>query len=94
MVWGHIESMRELYGTTLFVTTHYMEEAEELCTRIAIMNRGKIVALDTPDSLMRQVGVEDATLEDAFAHFTGGSLEEGGTYGDVRRARRTAGRLR
>jgi len=94
IVWGHIEAMREKYGTTLFVTTHYMEEAEELCTRIAIMNRGKIVALDTPDALMRQVGVEGATLEDAFAHFTGSSLEEGGTYGDVRKARRTAGRLR
>jgi ABC-2 type transport system ATP-binding protein len=93
-VWGHIEAMREKYGTTLFVTTHYMEEAEELCTRVAIMNRGKIVALDTPEALMRQVGVEEATLEDAFTHFTGGSLEEGGTYGDVRKARRTAGRLR
>jgi ABC-2 type transport system ATP-binding protein len=93
-VWNHLESLRERYGTTLFVTTHYMEEAQELCTRVAIMNRGKIVALDTPDALVSQVGDPEATLEDAFAHFTGGSLESGGTYGDVRRARRTAGRLR
>jgi ABC-2 type transport system ATP-binding protein len=94
IVWSHLGALREEYGTTLFVTTHYMEEAEELCTRVAIMHRGKIVALDTPDALIAQVGRDDANLEDAFAHFTGGSLEEGGTYGDVRKARRTAGRLR
>jgi ABC-2 type transport system ATP-binding protein len=70
-----------------------MEEAEELCTRIAIMNRGKVVALGTPGTLIDAVG-EDATLEDAFAHFTGGTLESGGTYRDARQARRTAGRLR
>ncbi|HKP52653.1 MAG TPA: ATP-binding cassette domain-containing protein [Chloroflexia bacterium] len=93
-VWNHLESMRERYGTTLFVTTHYMEEAQELCTRVAIMNRGKIVALDTPEALVEQLGSEEATLEDAFAHFTGGSLESGGTYKDVRNVRRTAGRLR
>jgi ABC-2 type transport system ATP-binding protein len=58
------------------------------------MNRGKIVALDTPESLISQVGREDATLEDAFAHFTGDTLESGGTYKDVRNVRRTAGRLR
>lgn len=94
VVWGHLEALRREYGTTLFVTTHYMEEAQELCTRIAIMNRGKIVALDTPDSLIERVGRDDADLEDAFAHFTGATLDEGGDYGDVRRARRTAGRLR
>jgi ABC-2 type transport system ATP-binding protein len=92
-VWEHLTSLREQYGTTLFVTTHYMEEAEELCTRIAIMNRGKVVALGTPGTLIDAVG-EDATLEDAFAHFTGGTLESGGTYRDARQARRTAGRLR
>jgi ABC-2 type transport system ATP-binding protein len=94
-VWKHLDDLRARYGTTLFVTTHYMEEAEELCTRVAIMNRGKIVALDTPEGLTAQVGREDgATLEDAFAHFTGDTLESGGTYKDVRNTRRTAGRLR
>lgn len=92
-VWGHLTDLRTLYGTTLFVTTHYMEEAEELCTRIAIMNKGKIVALDTVDDLKAQVDKEDASLEDAFAYFTGDDLESGGTYKDVRRSRRTAGRL-
>lgn len=93
-VWEHLTTLREQYGTTLFVTTHYMEEAEELCTRIAIMNRGKIVALGVPGALIDAVGAHDATLEDAFAHFTGDSIESGGTYRDVRQARRTAGRLR
>lgn len=93
-VWEHLYELRVQYGTTLFLTTHYMEEAQELCTRVAIMNRGKIVALGTPDELVAQVGREDATLEDAFAHFTGGSLESGGSYREVRKARRTAGRLR
>jgi ABC-2 type transport system ATP-binding protein len=93
-VWNHLMALRAQYGTTLFITTHYMEEAEELCTRVAIMNSGRIVALDTPEGLISQVGREDATLEDAFAHFTGDTLESGGTYKDVRNVRRTAGRLR
>ncbi len=93
-VWGHLEQLRAHYGTTLFVTTHYMEEAEELCTRIAIMSRGRIVALDTPAGLIEQTGLPGATLEDAFRHFTGDSLESGGTYREVRSVRRTAGRLR
>jgi ABC-2 type transport system ATP-binding protein len=79
-VWEHLEALRVEYGTTLFVTTHYMEEAYELCDRTAIIKEA--------------VGVPGATLEDAFAHFTGASLESGGTYKDVRSVRRTAGRLR
>ncbi len=92
-VWEHLVDLRTQYGTTLFLTTHYMEEAEELCTRIAIMNKGRIVALDTADALKSQVSSEEATLEDAFAHFTGDSIESGGTYKDARRSRRMASRL-
>jgi ABC-2 type transport system ATP-binding protein len=58
------------------------------------MNHGKIVALGAHDELKADVGVPDATLEEAFAHFTGASLESGGTYKDVRSVRRTTGRLR
>jgi ABC-2 type transport system ATP-binding protein len=93
-VWGHLEELRVQYGTTLFVTTHYMEEADELCNRVAIMDHGRIVALDTPDGLVAQVGQPDATLEDAFAFFTGGAMESGGSYREVKNMRRTAGRLR
>jgi len=94
-VWKHLDDLRRQYGTTLFLTTHYMEEAEELCTRIAIMNRGKIAALDTPEGLMAGVGRPDATLEDAFAYYTGSDLEaeSGGNWRDARSARRTARRL-
>jgi ABC-2 type transport system ATP-binding protein len=93
-VWDHLEELRRQYGTTLFVTTHYMEEADELCNRVAIMDHGRIVALDTPDGLVAQVDRPDATLEDAFAFFTGGTMESGGSYREVRNLRRTAGRLR
>ena len=93
-VWHHLDELRTQYGTTLFLTTHYMEEADVLAHRIAIMNRGKIVALGTPAELKAGVGIPDATLEDAFAYYTGDRLEEsGGTYENVRNARRTAQRL-
>lgn len=94
-VWNHLQDMRQRYGTTLFVTTHYMEEAESLCTRIAIMNKGKIAALDTPEGLIEKVGKEDASLEDAFAFFTGGDMEEdtNGSWKTTRNTRRTANRL-
>ncbi len=92
-VWNHLDDLRREYGTTLFLTTHYMEEAQELCSRIAIMNLGKIVALDTPEGLIAGVGQPEATLEDAFAFFTGATLESGGSYREIRNVRRTAGRL-
>jgi ABC-2 type transport system ATP-binding protein len=92
-VWGHLDALRAEYGTTLFLTTHYMEEADALADRVAIMNRGKIVALGTPAALKARVGRPGATLEDVFAHFTGASLESGGSYTEVRNARRTARRL-
>jgi ABC-2 type transport system ATP-binding protein len=92
-VWGHLDALRREYGTTLFLTTHYMEEADVLADRVAIMNHGKIVALGTPAALKAQVPTPDATLEDTFAYFTGDSLESGGSYDDVRNARRTARRL-
>jgi ABC-2 type transport system ATP-binding protein len=45
-------------GRTVFLTTHFMEEAERLCDRVAIIDRGQIVALDTPEELIRSLGVE------------------------------------
>jgi ABC-2 type transport system ATP-binding protein len=57
-------------GTTVFLTTHYMEEADRLSDRVAILDRGRIVALDTPAQLKRGQG-EGATLEDVFLRVTG-----------------------
>jgi len=64
-------------GMTILYTTHYMEEADRLCDRIAIMDGGKFVALDTPQGLKRQIGDPDkVTLEDVFLKLTGRSLRD------------------
>jgi ABC-2 type transport system ATP-binding protein len=55
-IWGYIESLAKGQGMTLIVTTHYMEEAEKLCDRIAIIDHGKIVAMDTPENLRHRIG--------------------------------------
>jgi len=72
-------------GTTVILTTHYMEEAQNLCDRIAIMDDGKIVALDTPEQLIKQLlargfkpntDVPPATLEDVYIDLTGKKLRD------------------
>jgi ABC-2 type transport system ATP-binding protein len=64
-------------GMTILYTTHYMEEADRLCQRIAIMDGGRIIALDTPRNLKAQIGSPDkVTLEDVFLKLTGRSLRD------------------
>jgi len=91
-VWDHVRELQAATGTTIVLTTHYMEEAELLCDRVAIMHRGVIAAIGTPAELTAQVG-PSATLDDAFMHFTGADINEGGRFRDVARTRRTASRL-
>ena len=93
-VWGHVRQMREEFGMTVLLTTHYMEEADMLCDRIAMMNRGRLSALGSPDDLKRAVGPR-ATLEDVFRHYAGADLNDDseGGLASVRQGRRTAGRL-
>ncbi|QBS38325.1 ATP-binding cassette domain-containing protein [Thermaerobacter sp. FW80] len=91
-VWEQVRLLRDRFGTTVVLTTHYMEEADELCDQVAILHRGQVAAVGSPAALKAQVGAA-ATLEDVFVHFTGSSLESGGTYRDVARTRRTARRL-
>ena len=91
-VWRHVRDVRVRFRTTLVVTTHYMDEAEEQCDRLAILHRGRLAALGSPAALKAQVG-PDATLDDVFAHFTGSAIETGEAYREVLRARRTARRL-
>jgi len=91
-VWQHIRDVRRSEGTTIVMTTHYMEEAEELCDEVAIMHRGVITAVGSPQTLREMVG-GGATLEDVFIHFTGSEIDEGGGYRDAVRTRRTARRL-
>jgi ABC-2 type transport system ATP-binding protein len=96
-VWDYIRRLRTEYGMTIFLTTHYMEEAEVLCDRVAIMHQGKISALGTPQELEHAVAAETGgngiTLNEVFAHYTGGELDSGGNYRDTSRVRRTARRL-
>jgi ABC-2 type transport system ATP-binding protein len=65
------------HGMTVLYTTHYMEEADRLCDRIAVMDGGRIVAMDTPRNLKAAIGpVEKVTLEDVFLKLTGRTLRD------------------
>lgn len=84
-LWDLIEGVRKK-GISVIMTTHYMDEAEVLCDRIAIMDEGKIVAIDTPKNLIKQLlargfkktqHVEQANLEDVFIDLTGKELRDG-----------------
>ena len=92
IVWEHIQRLREDYGTTILLTTHYMEEADELCDRVAIMHLGKVAAIGTPTELKASVG-EGATLDDVFVHYSGYEVDSGGNWHEVSSARRVARRL-
>ena len=92
-VWDRVQALREQIGTTILLTTHYMEEADQLCDRIALMHLGRIEVVGTPDGLKHAEGPE-ATLEDVFRRYAGTHLDdEGGRFRDVRSVRRTARRL-
>ncbi|MCE0765499.1 ATP-binding cassette domain-containing protein [Pseudonocardia kujensis] len=97
-VWERITRTRAETGMTVLVTTHAMQEADEHCERIALMHRGRVRALGTPEELKGAIGAGRdggaATLDDVFRHHTGDTLDnDKGGIRDVRAARRTAGRL-
>jgi ABC-2 type transport system ATP-binding protein len=93
-VWERVESLRASGNMTVLITTHYMDEADATCDRIALMHRGRIRAVDTPAALKATLG-PDATLDAVFRHYTGDALaaDQGGEFRSVRSTRRTAGRL-
>jgi ABC-2 type transport system ATP-binding protein len=93
VVWEQIGRLRSHYGTSIVMTTHYMEEAERLCERIGVLHRGKLVGLGTPAALKASLGRPDATLEDVFAEFAGEDVGLGGGYREAGRTRRVAVRL-
>lgn len=81
-LWELVQEVRDR-GISVILTTHYMDEAEVLCDRIAVMDRGDIIALDTPKNLIKQLldrgfkkaqKVEQANLEDVFIDLTGKEL--------------------
>ena len=84
-LWNHIRSVRDELGTTVFLTTHYMDEAEVLCDRVAVMDHGQIIAMDPPRTLVaallgrgfsKPVIQQQANLEDVFVDLTGHELRE------------------
>jgi ABC-2 type transport system ATP-binding protein len=75
-IFENIRGLRDK-GMTILYTTHYMEEADRLCDRIAIMDAGRIITMDTPRNLKSQIGSPDkVTLEDVFLKLTGRSLRD------------------
>jgi ABC-2 type transport system ATP-binding protein len=72
-IWETLERLNQTLGMTILLTTHYMEEADRLCDRIAIVEGGRIVAEGSPDELKVAAGA--VTLEDAYLHATGRALE-------------------
>jgi ABC-2 type transport system ATP-binding protein len=91
-VWDHIRRLREDYGTTIFLTTHYMEEADILCPRVAIMHQGRLAVVGSPADLKASVGLS-ATMDDVFVFYSGQLLETGESYRETARSRRTARRV-
>jgi ABC-2 type transport system ATP-binding protein len=75
-IYETIEGLRDK-GMTILYTTHYMDEADRLCDRVAIVDGGRMIAMDTPQGLKSQIGDADkVTLEDVFLHHTGRSLRD------------------
>ena len=83
-LWDLIKDIQKK-GTTVIITTHYMDEAEVLCDRVAIIDSGKIIAINSPDKMIddlvesgfeRKKEVKSATLEDVFINLTGKSLRD------------------
>lgn len=91
-LWRHIEALNKQLGTTIFMTTHDMDEADQLCDIVALMHLGRIVVMDTPEKLKAAVGSK-ATLDDVFIMHTGSSLKETGNYEHVRETRKTISNL-
>ena len=92
-VWEHLLKLKNVFGTTIFFSTHYMEEAETMSNRVAIMQTGKIAVIGTPAELKEKTNIQNATLQDAFIYFTGNRFEENGNIHDTRLARDTARKL-
>jgi len=77
-VWEMLDRVRKQHQLTVLVTTHYMDEADKLCDRIAIVDHGELVVLDTPDNLKASLPGATAatTLDEVFVHYTGRDLRD------------------
>ena len=91
-VWDRLLELRDRFGMTILLTTHDMDEADTLCSELAILHRGIVAVTGRPDELKASLG-PDATLDTVFERYSGGTIQEGGRYIDVRQTRSTARRL-
>jgi ABC-2 type transport system ATP-binding protein len=92
-VWEHIQRLRTEFSTTILLTTHYMEEADNLCQRIAIMHQGKIVVVGQPGELKAELNGGAASLDQVFSHYAGAEIDTTGSYIEVSRTRTDARRV-
>ncbi len=92
-VWDRLGQLGAEFETTVFLTTHVMEEADELCQQIAILHRGAVAITGSPAALKASLGQEGATLDDVFVRYAGTLKESGGSYRDVSRTRSTVRRV-
>lgn len=101
-VWSQVQKMQAQFGMTVLLTTHYMEEAEALCDRVALMHHGALRAVGTPAALKAQVSKVSpgATLEDVFRHYAASGLDDdtespeaSGSIREIRSSRKVARRV-
>jgi ABC-2 type transport system ATP-binding protein len=92
IVWDRLLDLRRDYRMTILITTHDMEEADQLCDELAILYEGKVAAIGKPADLKTAIS-PTATLDDVFVHCCGVLIAEGGNYRDVRQTRSTVTRL-
>jgi ABC-2 type transport system ATP-binding protein len=91
-VWDRLRDLRRDFNMTILISTHDMDEADVLCDVLALLHEGKVAVTGKPADLKAALGAT-ATLDDVFVHYSGGSIQEGGNYRDIRQTRRTASRL-
>jgi ABC-2 type transport system ATP-binding protein len=94
-VWAQVARMQDEFGMTVLLTTHYMEEADALCDRVALMHHGVLQTVGTPRDLKLTVS-PTASLEDVFRHYAGSDLTEEAAkqnLREIRSSRRTARRV-
>jgi ABC-2 type transport system ATP-binding protein len=96
-VWQQVQSLQAQFGMTVLLTTHYMEEADALCDRVALMHGGQLRAVGTPTKLKAQISKvsRQATLEDVFRRYAASDLsdqtESSGSFREIRSTRKVAG---
>ena len=91
-VWNQLKRLGHEFGTTVVLTTHYLDEAEALCACIGILHQGRLTALGTPADLKASIG-PGATIDQVFARYTGAEQEDTHGFASASVERRTADRL-